>query len=185
MPPRVPDIPGFDVRTLTPIRHRSRALAFSTWTHGEGVASIEQARDRLLPCDAFAVQQFLGVASHSHGETTIARQPVESGSDRLRLRIQNEPGFFIVHDLQEAACISHGDDSLGRSKSLHSDISYRVLIDGQIGASERSVGERSDLVARAIAEPKLDLAAKVLSSRRAFQAPRQRLGRPADPRRQA
>jgi hypothetical protein len=71
MPPGVPDISGFDVRTLKPIRHRF-ALAFSTWTHGEGAASTQQARDRLLPCNAFAVQQFLGVASHGHRETTIA-----------------------------------------------------------------------------------------------------------------
>src|SRR5208337_713483 len=100
-----------------------------------GVASIEQARDRLLPCDAFAVQQFLGGASHGHRAATIAGQSVESGSDRLRLRIHNEPGFLIVYDLQEAACISHGDNSLCRSKSLHSDVSHRVLIDRQIAAS--------------------------------------------------
>ena len=72
MRPGVPDRLGSDARTLTPIHHAFRALAFSTWTHGEGAASTEQARDRLLPCNAFAVQQFLGVASHGHRETTIA-----------------------------------------------------------------------------------------------------------------
>lgn len=79
--PRVPDVPGWDVRTLTRIHHTFRAPRVL------GDASIEQARDRLLPCDAFAVQQFLGVASHGQRETTIAGQPVESRSDRLRLRI--------------------------------------------------------------------------------------------------
>jgi hypothetical protein len=82
VPPRVPDVPGWDVRALTRIHHTFRAPRVL-----DGYASIEQARDRLLPCDAFAVQQFLGVASHGQRETTIAGQPVESRSDRLRLRI--------------------------------------------------------------------------------------------------
>ena len=96
------------------------------------------------------------------GLIPIASQPIESDGDRLWIRPHDKTGFAVAHDLQHAAGIFNADHGLCGRKSLHGYVSQGILVDRQISASKCSIGKRCDLIARAIAEPKLDSAAQLM-----------------------